>query len=341
MTDYPSAAEVSQRLAARIEQLCRDLLSAGKRNANYWSVGGTDNSKGASMWVHLSGEKRGHWQDGATGEFGDALDLLAACRYGGSKKDAYAAGLALLGWNVARPETKPAAAPQPAKPANDDADAKKRAYALRLYLEARADIKHTPAWDYLIGRGIDLSILARQPRALRFHAGLRHTESGLTFPALVAGVSGPDGSHVATHRTYLEHISGGWVKARVEKPKLALGVYFGGSIRIWRGASNRPLKSMPPDEPVVIGEGIETCLSIAIACPDLRVLCAISLGNMGSVWLPEQARLVVLAADNDTHPQARAQLQRAVNAHIDAGREVRIARAQFGNDFNDVLTGAA
>jgi hypothetical protein len=342
LTPRPSAADVSAELAKHVDTLCAELLSAGKRKAAYWTVGGVENAPGGSMWVHLRGAKQGHWQDAATGEFGDALDLLAACRYAGDKKAAYAAGLAWLGWGGAAAE--PARRPPPAArhaAANDDDTAKKRAYALRLYLGARPTLALTPVASYLADRGIDLAALGRQPRALRYHPDLRHRESGKNFPAMVAAISGPDGSHMATHRTYLERTGGGWVKLRGVNAKLSIGEFAQGSIRIWRGVSRRALRDAPANEPVVIGEGIETCLSIALACPELRVLCAVSLGNMGSVWLPDQVRMVVLAADNDTHPAARLALQRAIERHIDAGREVRVARAQDSNDFNDMLRGVA
>ena len=336
----PDASAVSAELARRIQSLCNDLLSSGRRSGAYWTVGGVDNVKGASMWVHLHGEKQGHWQDAATGEFGDALDLLAACRYGGDKKAAYAAALAWLGWSdVAAPPARPAPVAQSDKP--DERTARNRAYALRLYLEAHPALAGTPVESYLRDRGIDLAQMGRQPRALRYHPSLYHRDTRTAWPAMVAAINDGSGAHLATHRTYLERAGGGWMKLRNVPAKLSLGDFVSGSIRIWRGASKRALVDAAPEEPIVIGEGIETCLSIAIACPELRVLCAVSLSNMASVWLPPQTRMVVLAADNDTHPQARQALQRAVNAHIAAGREVRVARARDGNDFNDVLQGAA
>lgn len=89
----------------------------------------------------------------------------------------------------------------------------------------------------------------------------------------------------------------------------------------------------------MIGEGIETCLSIALACPELRVLSAVSLGNMARITLPAAVRRVILAADNDGAgtPAAEA-LQRAIDHFAREGREVRVARSPVGNDFNDALT---
>ena len=121
---------------------------------------------------------------------------------------------------------------------------------------------------------------------------------------------------------------------------MSLGFVMGGAIRLWRGASGKPLRDAPDGEVVVIGEGIETCLSIALACPELRVLCAVSLVNLGRVALPEQVRRVILAADNDEKPGARAGFLRALEEMAKTGREVRVARSPVGKDFNDCLQGA-
>lgn len=325
-------------LRPHIETLCADMLSAGSRKGHYWTVGSTSNDTGGSMFVHLTGLKAGNWRDAGTGEFGDALDLFAQCLFGGDKKRAYHHALGWLGID-GKPETVPRPAPKPrAREAGND-DEKRRAYAQSLWLNAHPAIAHTPVDSYLIGRGIRLADLGRQPRALRYHPALYHRPSRCKFPAMLAAISGPDGSHLATHRTWLERAGGGWIKARVEDPKMTIGTYPGGSIRLSRGASKKPLKDAPADDVVVIGEGIETCLSIALACPDMRVISAVSLGNFGSVWLPEQLRLVVLAADNDTKPAAQVAFQRVVECHLALGRQVRIARSPVGKDFNDALQG--
>jgi hypothetical protein len=339
----PDSGELSARLASRIDDLCRQLLTAGRRNGAYWQVGGVDNAKGQSMWVHLHGEKRGHWQDAATGEWGDALDLVAACLYHGNLHSARVWSANWLGiTRTPSPQPVQARAVAHTAPAVVEDEEDKRRAAHAMWLHAEADIGGTAVESYLRGRGINLRQLGRFPRALRFHRGLYHRPSRLTLPAMVAAIAGPDGAHIATHRIWLDQAAPGmWVKARVDTPKMAFGPFATGSIRLWRGASGKPLKDALPDETIVIGEGIETCLSVVIACPELRVLSAVSLGNMGSVWLPEQVRQVILCADADDNAAARAAFQRAVERHMDAGRDVRIARPSYGKDFNDMLQGAA
>ncbi len=88
----------------------------------------------------------------------------------------------------------------------------------------------------------------------------------------------------------------------------------------------------------MIAEGIETALSVAIACPELRVLSAVCLGNMARVVLPAAIGTVILCADNDgDNPAAARGLARAVAHFAGGGRAVRVARSPIGKDFNDAL----
>ena len=233
---------------------------------------------------------------------------------------------------------------------DDERAERMRAHAKAIWLAAQPDIAATPVADYLAGRGIDLAELPRPPRVLRFHPALWHPWARRELPAMVAAISGAADPHVATHCTWLERIAGaGWIKARMERDRLVFGRYTGGCIHLWRGASGRPFRDALADEPVVIGEGIETCLSIVLACPELRVVAGVAKSNLASVSLPEQVRMVILAADNDEARAdtdqkwraARRMLQRAINSHVALGRHVRIARAPIGKDFNDTLQGAA
>lgn len=71
-----SASELSERLARDAEAVCRHYLSAGRRAGNYWVVGDVANSKGKSLYVHLTGPRAGRWADAATAQYGDLLDLV-------------------------------------------------------------------------------------------------------------------------------------------------------------------------------------------------------------------------------------------------------------------------
>jgi hypothetical protein len=81
--DGSPARDLAIQLAERAEAFCRYYLSNGHKSGGYWIVGDTGNAKGRSLFVRLTGPPhgqgaRGKWQDAATGEHGDLLDLLAA-----------------------------------------------------------------------------------------------------------------------------------------------------------------------------------------------------------------------------------------------------------------------
>lgn len=246
------------------------------------------------------------------------------------------AGIAIDGAPSA-PRAAPESMPPP--PDRDAAESGSRAAAMRMWLAAQPNILDTPVENYLANRGIDLRALDRLPRALRFHPDLWHAPSRTRYPAMVAAITSGAGEHVATHRTWLEYAGGGWVKARIQPNKMVLGHFPGGSIHLWRGASGKSFRHAPPGESIVIGEGIESCLSVVQALPDFRVLAAVSQGNLGGVEVPAETGQVILLIDNDQKPTARANAARHIARWIDRGFNVRIARSPAGNDFNDVLTG--
>ena len=118
------------------------------------------------------------------------------------------------------------------------------------------DARSRPLRDYLARRGLESGILEGID-AIRFHAGLSYLdEDGHyvdTFPAMLARVSGADGSLATLHRTYLTREG---CKAPVESPKKMMPVssgcpVLGGAIRLGAAGSV-----------VDLAEGIETALAV-------------------------------------------------------------------------------
>jgi hypothetical protein len=341
MNAGPSIADIAGMLARQAPSLVAELLPNGRREGAEWRVGSLAGEPGRSLAVRLFGSRAGVWADFAAGEAGDALDLVAGVLYRGDKRAALAWARSWLGLGDAG-APPPRHLPSPAAvvdPGTDPEAEGKRRTALRIFLAAAPHLAGTPAAAYLAARGIDLAELGRQPRSLRFAPHLPNRESASTWPALVAAVTNAAGQHVATHRTWLQRDPDGiWRKAKLANPKMSLGGVAGGSIRIWRGASGKPLAQAPEGETVAIAEGIETALSVAIACPELRVLSAVSLGNMGRLAPPPAVRTVILCADNDGPNEGAARaLQRAVDHYATGGRIVKIAVPPCGKDFNDTL----
>ncbi|MFZ6761315.1 DUF7146 domain-containing protein [Pseudoroseomonas sp. WGS1072] len=328
-------------LAARAPELARELLPAGRREGPEWRCGSLHGERGQSLAVRIRGEKAGVWADFASGQRGDALDLVAQTLFSGSKRDAIQWASRWLGLNSGEvPIAKPRQAGRARSDVEPDKDAmRRRRQALSLFLAGQRQILDTPAELYLSGRGIHLRDLGRQPAALRYHAELWCAEVGRPLPALLAAICEPGGRHVATQRIWIApDRTGVWRKAPLKNAKKVIGSFAGGIVPLWRGSSGQPLKLAAMGEEVVVAEGIETALSIAAAVPEMRIISAISLGNMASINLPPAITKVVIGADNDDHNSSAAQaLQRAVDRFIAEGREVRIARSPIGSDFNDAL----
>ena len=342
--------DVVALLAARVAALVPDLLPQGNRRGAEWVCGDLTGAPGQSLAVHMTGVKSGIWMDFAAGIGGDVLDLVTHARFGGDKKAAlrWARGyLGLDGPSVLPPaKLKAEAAAAIARRDRDDAaDQEKRMRAARaIWLEA-VPIGGTPAALYLEARGITLAGLGgRWPGALRYHPDLWCGEASIRLPALVAAINGPDGQHIATHRTWIGPCANPprpvvWRKALLTNPKLTLGTYAGGYIRLTRGGSGKPWTALDSSDTVAIAEGIETALSVAVLVPEWRVLAAVSLANIGRLKLPPAARRIIVCADNDRPGSPAADgKERALKHLLATGAEVRLAHPDIPyKDWNDQL----
>lgn len=311
-----------------------------------------------SFVITTAGARAGIWCDFATANpgtgkphGGDPLALIAYIEYGGDNRKAVGWARRFLGLDgaevpaISRRKLTDAreAAVRREKTAESD-DANRRSQAWRLWLGARESLKGTPAEAYLLGRGIDLARLGRQPKALRYHSQCHNTESGKAWPALLAAITDGQGRHISTHRIWLEvQADRTVVKAPLEDPKKTLGRYLGGTIRLWQGRGGVPLSQAEAGETVALTEGIEDGLTVALARPDLRVMATVALSNMANVKLPESCMTVLICADNDRPRSAAAKALERVQEHFLAeGRRVLIARPPEGvKDMNELLIGVA
>ncbi len=344
--------ELVRMLAAQAPSLAAELLPHGRKDGHEWRCGSLHGEPGRSLAVHLSGPKAGVWCDFASGEAGDALDLVAAVHFSGDKGRAVAWSRRWLGLDAG---TDPDDAERRRRltqralsraPSADDQAARQQSQraAIAMWLNAAPRIGGTPVDAYLRARAIDLGQLGRQPRALRFAPQLMHP-SGQKFPAMLAAITNENGAQIGTHRTWLaqDARTGRWGKAPVEPAKASYGAVKGGTIRLWRGASSKPLIEAPPDDVVAIAEGIEDALTVALACPDWRVLAAVSIGNMAAIVLPPQCSDIVLIADRDgENPQTRRAREAALDRWLNEGRAVRVAEPPRGfKDWNAWLQAEA
>ncbi len=98
--------DLNSRLASQSEDVCRHLLTGGKRKGRRWICGGVDGGAGQSMNVELDGKKAGLWRDAATGEGGTLLDLWKE-NQGLKFPEAVAAAASFMG--MLPPDTREAA----------------------------------------------------------------------------------------------------------------------------------------------------------------------------------------------------------------------------------------
>ena len=306
-----NAASVAAALAERAEEVCRRYLPYGRRRGRYWVAGDLDGGRGRSLFVRLAPPgSPGKFMDAATGEHGDLLDIVRHRIGAPTLRAALDEAHAFL--------ARPAA---PAAGSGDAYDATEA--ARRLWRRCRA-IDGTHAEAYLHARGL---ARCRFP-ALRFHPSLVYRDGGgvRRLPALVAAVTAHDGDIVTgVHRTWLDLRRP--AKANLPSPRRALGRIYGHAVRFGRPADGASL---------LVGEGIETVLSLVTAVPAITAAAALSAGSLGAFAPPAGTARLVIARDNDEEGE-RAALRLARRcARAGVAATVIVPR---GSDFNeDLLT---
>ena len=316
MYSHPSpAASIAAALAARAEDVCRCYLPHGRRQGRYWVAGDLDGARGRSLFVRLHGPGiPGKWLDAAEGSHGDLLDLIR------HRTDAPTLRAAL---DHAR-----AFLALPASPAAGDAGAYDPTEAARRLWRLCSPVDGTHAEAYLRARGL---ARCRFP-ALRFHPELRCREgsSVIRLPALVAAVTGDDGAVRGVQRTWLD--PGQPLKADVPSPRKALGRVYGLAVRFG-------MPAVDSVAPLLVGEGIETVLSLVTAVPQITAAAALSAGSLGSFSPPPACARLVIARDND--PEGERAAQRLARRCARAGVAATVIVPE-GGDFNDdiVVLGA-
>lgn len=331
-----SIEQIVGMLRSQAESLARELLPGGKRVGREWTAGGLDGRAGRGVSVCIAGAKQGVWAEFSAGLAGDMLDLIAQCRTGGDKGEALKWARAFLGLSGERArEQRPP--PPPAPQRDHEAETARRQVSARRAFLAALPWPGTPVESYLAGRALPREAMRHEPNALRYAPEMWCGERRRPAPAML-GCIVRGGDMIGVHATWIDRGADGvWRKAAIASPKKMLGRKIGGCIPLARGASGLPIGRAPAGDTLAISEGIEDGLSVAIECPDWRVVAALDSGNMPSLALPATITDVVLALQRDGENRAVA---RAVEAAIDRftaeGRQVRIARPPEGiKDWND------
>jgi len=315
-----TASELANRLARDAEAVCRHYLSAGRRAGNYWIVGDTANSKGKSLYVHLSGPRAGRWADAATAEYGDLLDLVRETCGLIDFRDVADEARRFL----SLPQPDPAASRGDARtdpPVERPADER----AQRLF-HMTQPLGGTLADSYLRQRGI---LRASLHPALRYHPSCYYRDlvTGMTrsFPALIAAVTDPGGTITGVHRTWLDPSGGG--KAQVDDPRRALGGLLGNAVRF-----GFPVRGPVPV--MAAGEGLESILSLSHVMPAMPMVSALTANHLAAFDLPPGCVRLYIAADADA--AGRNGTQR-LSRRAQARGILSLVLAPELGDFNDDL----
>jgi hypothetical protein len=276
-----AAADLARRLARDAEAVCRHYLSKGRRSGCYWIAGDTMNTPGRSLYVRLQGPDygpgaAGKWTDAATGEHGDLLDLIARNR------DLHRLGEAMDEARSFLALPRPAANSSRAPPALS-----RSPEAARRLFQAGRSIPGTPAEAYLRARGITGRL---DWPALRYHPSVYYREAEDAplelWPALLAAVTGLDGTITGILRTWLDRSRP--AKAPLADPRRALGHLLGNGVRFGRAA-----------DILAAGEGVETTLALKSVLPLLPMAAGLSANHLAALDLPAALRRLYVARDND------------------------------------------
>ena len=320
-----AAAALAAALGARAEEVCRRYLPHGRRQGRYWTAGDIRGARGRSLFVRLAPPGvPGKWTDASTGEHGDLLDLIRIASGAGSLRAALAEARAFLS--------------MPAMPSLSCPDTYDRTDAARRLWRRCRSIEGTHAETYLRARGIHR---CRFP-ALRFHPGLFYRDgSGVRrLPALIAAVTGDAGEHPGPGERpghgAIAGVQRSWLdpdrpaKAPVSRPRKALGRIHGLAVRF----------GDPVAGTLLVGEGIETVLSIVTAIPEAVAAAALSAGSLGAFAPPPGVTRLVIARDNDAEGERAA--ERLVRRSARTGVAALVVVPE-GDDFNSdlVALGAA
>jgi hypothetical protein len=308
--------QIAERLAANAEAVCRHYLDNGRKSGRHWIVGDAYNAKGRSMFVRLTGPTygpgaAGKWTDGATGEHGDLLDIIAlSLNINPAEAREEALRFLSLPTTARKPDQQPV--PPNSRPA-----------ARRLFA-ASVPLPKTPGETYLRKtRAITCSLAVP---SLRFHPRCYlMTDAGrVELPAIIAAITDNAGDITGVQRLFLA--PGGIDKAAIAEPKRSLGEVLGNAIRIGEA-----------HDVMAVGEGLETMLSNRSLLPAMPVAACTSANHL-AVFIPPLALKRLYIA----HDHGRAGVAAADKLAATAtgnGIDVRLFTPPGDDDWNSALRG--
>lgn len=238
---------------------------------------------------------------------------MAGCGFGAIRAELVRRGLLADRWSGPPPD--PIAilrARHEARERAEAAEAERIARARGVWARCRPIRPGGPADCYLRSRGLAPADGSSWPATIREAADREG-------PVLVAALARwPSREVVAVQITRLA--ADGRKRAGADPVRVTLGVA--------RGAACR-LRPWSPGRPIVLAEGLEDGLAVALADPDVAPWACLGARNAARIALPESAEVILALDTDDAGRRAAAEAARELAAR---GHLVRTARLPDGKD---------
>lgn len=282
------ASHIACRLADNAEAVCRRYLSKGRREGRYWLVGDVHNTPGRSLYVRLIASPDGRgaagkWTDAQNGDHGDLLDIIGKSCGHRSLRETLDEARHFLSLPIPPPSDDEHRHRQSKVPTGTPESAR------RLFA-ASQPIAGSLVATYFDSRCItDIAGCT----ALRFHPRCYYRASKddapdtlPAWPAMIAAVTNLDGAITGVHRTWLDPAV--IDKAPVAYPRRAMGHLLGNGVRFGHAGSV-----------MVMGEGIETILSLRQVMPVMPSIAGLSAAHLAAILFPASLERLYVARDDD------------------------------------------
>jgi Ti-type conjugative transfer relaxase TraA len=277
----------------------------------------------------LRDEKRGIWNDFASGTGGNLIDLIKETENFGFKDALKFAATHYCSRAQSDAELKQmdnhVQYHSKTSPENND---KNNTHKILGMYKGSQEIKGTLAEKYLrTERNIENSFLLKD---LRFYPTFIDPTSQIKHPAFISFARNSEGNISAAQVVYLDQDGKKASKENVSVPKRSFGSVKDSFVTLQQGKKHQP---------VFITEGIETGLSIKEANVQGSILASLGISNMLNVAHQFKDRKIIFCADNDgkgTISQKR--LEEGAQKLKSQGFDVGILMpSKEKSDFNDLL----
>jgi hypothetical protein len=200
--------------------------------------------------------------------------------------------------------------------------------------------------SYLAGRRLSLRDLKHPAHDLRLAQDLKKFRGDEFGPAMIAPIMSAAGVR-GVHATWLHYSdkTGFWFRYKRDGEKQMLGEARGGFVPISHGEHGltcSAARKAGKRTPLVLAEGIETSLALALALPECRVWACLSLGGIGAapVHLADAGSILV-ALENDIKPAALKAREGVIGRLEEQAEAMGVPLATMepstGSDFADVM----